>query len=46
MTESFRSGAGGGQVSEVVSKERTFRLKPHDNRRRHLPGGLTEAMPA
>ena len=46
MTEGFRSGAGGGQVTEVVSKERTFRLKPHDNRRRHLPGGLTEAMPA
>jgi len=46
MNEGFRSGAGGGQVSEVVSKERTFRLKPHDNRRRYLPGGLTEAMPA
>ena len=46
MTEGFKQGAGSGHAREVVSTERTFKLKPSDKRRLHNDDGTTEARSA
>jgi hypothetical protein len=46
MTEGFKAGAGSGHAGEVVSTERSFKLKPSDRRRIQLEDGTTEARSA
>jgi hypothetical protein len=46
MTEGFKAGAGSGHAGEVVSTERSFKLKPSDKRRLHNDDGTTEARSA